>query len=412
MNIYLIVILVILIGEYALSLVVENLNVRSASSSLPDEFVGFYDAEKYKASQNYLKDNTTYKLTKETFFTILILVFILAGGFNAVDQIVRFLRLGPIASGLTFAAILVLISQLLNIPFLAYHTFALEEKYGFNRTTVKTFILDIIKSLFLTALIGGIVFAAVLWFFGWSGKLAWVWCWLAVSVFQLFILFVAPVVIMPLFNKFTPLEEGVLKKAIEEYAASQNFKLKGIFTMDASRRSAKGNAFFMGFGKYRRIALFDTLIEKHTTEELVAVLAHEIGHYKKHHFIKNLVRSILTSGVMFFILSLFINNPGLFAAFRMDNLSIYASLFFFGFLYTPISMLFSIIDNILSRRYEYQADSYSISTYKRPEAFIRGLKKLSVGNLSNLTPHPLKIFLDYSHPPVLKRIEAIRSKRD
>jgi len=216
------------------------------------------------------------------------------------------------------------------------------------------------------------------------------------------------VVILPLFNKFVPLEEGELKQAIERYAAGENFKIKGVFKIDASRRSTKSNAFFTGFGRYRRIALFDTLIAKHSVGELVSVLAHEIGHYKKRHIVKNMGMSVISMGFMFFILSLFINNEGLFAAFKMEETSIYASIVFFGFLYTPISMGFSILSNFLSRRYEYEADAYAVSTYGKADAFITALKKMSVDNLSNLTPHPLKVFLHYSHPPILKRIQAIR----
>jgi STE24 endopeptidase len=271
--------------------------------------------------------------------------------------------------------------------------------------------LDILKSWGLAAVIGGILFSAVLWFFKEAGPWAWAYCWIAVTLFQIFLLFVAPVVIMPIFNKFTSLEDGELKAAIEAYAKSQGFKLKGVFTMDGSKRSTKSNAFFTGFGRFRRIVLFDSLIEKQTTEELVSVLAHEMGHYKKKHILKSIVISILTTGLMFYILSIFINNRELFAAFQMQHTSIYASLFFFGFLYTPIDMILSVFGNILSRRHEYEADDYAITTYQKPQSMITALKKLSVDNLSNLTPHPLKVFLSYSHPPVLERIRAIEGLR-
>jgi STE24 endopeptidase len=221
-------------------------------------------------------------------------------------------------------------------------------------------------------------------------------------------MFVAPVVIMPLFNKFVPLEEGDLKESIEAYARSQKFKLKGIFTMDGSKRSTKTNAFFTGFGRLRRIVLYDTLIEKHSLRELVSILAHEMGHYKKKHILKSIVISVLTTGLMFYILSMFINNQELFAAFKMEQTSIYASLIFFGFLYSPIQMVLSLFGNMLSRKHEYEADEYSVKTYREPVSMILALKKLSVDNLSNLTPHPLKVFLSYSHPPILKRIQAIR----
>jgi len=259
------------------------------------------------------------------------------------------------------------------------------------------------------AAIGGIVFSGILWFFAWAAGLAWLYCWIALTLFQIFLLFIAPVVILPLFNRFAPLEQGELKEKIEQYAAGENFKLKGIFKIDGSRRSTKANAYFTGFGRCKRIALFDTLIAKQTTDELVSVLAHEIGHYKERHVIKQMLISIITTAIMFFILSLFIKNPYLFAAFKMERVSIYASIFFFAFLYTPINMVFEALLNFLSRRHEYQADAYAVSTYKKPQAFIKALKKLTVDNLSNLTPHPLKVFLDYSHPPVLQRIQAIRS---
>lgn len=408
MNIYLIVILTILIGEYLLDIVVEFLNVRAASPDLDEEFSGFYDAEKYKKSQNYLKDNTKFSMVKDTFFTGVVVLFILIGGFNFIDRIARGFNFGLIPTGLVFGGIILIGYEILEIPFAAYRTFVIEGKYGFNKTTPKTFASDLIKSLFLTALIGGGIFALIIWFFNAAGIWAWVYCWLGVGALELLLTFLAPVVIMPLFNKFIPLEEGELKKAIEEYAKKESFKLQGIFKMDASRRSSKSNAFFTGFGRWRRIALFDTLIEKHTTDELVSVLSHEIGHYKKKHVLKHIIFSIITTGVMFFIVSFFINNEGLFSAFKMENMSIYASFVFFGFLYTPISFVFSVLMNIFSRRHEYEADLFASKTYKRPEAFITALKKLSVDNLSNLTPHPVKVFLDYSHPPVLERIKALR----
>lgn len=408
MNVYLALILVIIIGEYLLSLFVEKLNVKNASPVLPEEFKGYYDAAKYKKAQDYLKENTGFKLVKNTILALITLSFILAGGFNFVDGMARAFTLGPVLSGLIFAGILVLAVQLVEIPFSVYHTFVIEEKFGFNKTTPKTFVLDIVKGLFLTALIGGIVFSAVLWFFAKAGTWAWAYCWMGVTVFQLFLVFIAPVTILPLFNKFVPLEDNELKNAIEQFARSQDFKLQGIFKMDGSRRSSKSNAYFTGFGKYRRIVLFDTLIQKHSVSELVSVLAHEIGHYKKRHIVKKMAVSVISAGLMFFILSLFIENPGLFAAFKMEKTSIYASLFFFAFLYTPINMLFSVADNFLSRKYEYEADRYTVLKYKKPQDFIIALKKLSVDNLSNLTPHPLKVFLDYSHPPVLERIRAIK----
>ncbi len=375
---------------------------------MPKEFEDYYDAEKYKKAQNYLKENTRFGIIVDSIITPITVAFILIGGFNYVDQIARGFQISPIPTGLVFAGILMIASQILSIPFSIYSTFVIEEKYGFNLTTAKTFILDILKSWFLTAIIGGIIFAVILWFFDRTGNMAWVYCWIVVVIFQIVLTFFAPVVILPLFNKFYPLEDGELKTSIENYAKSQDFRLKGVFKMDASKRSTKSNAFFTGFGKYRRIVLFDTLIKKHTVDELVSILAHEMGHYKKKHILKSIIISIITTGFMFFILSLFINNEGLFQAFKMENTSIYASLFFFAFLYSPINMFISILSNMLSRKHEYEADAYASETYGKFESMISALKKLTVDNLSNLTPHPLKVFLSYSHPPVLKRIQSLK----
>ena len=409
MNIYLVVILAILIGNYILNLIVELLNLKALKNELPKEFKGFYDSDKYRKSQSYLKDNTGFKLIQSTILILITLGLILSGGFNFVDQMARSFDLGLVPTGLIFTGILFFFFQAVEMPFSIYHTFVIEEKYGFNRTKSKTFILDILKSWLLTMIIGGLLLSLIFWFFIKTGKLAWVFCWLGVSAFELFLLFIAPIVIMPLFNKFVPLEESELKQAIENYAQAQNFKLKGLFKMDGSRRSAKSNAFFTGFGKYRRIVLFDTLIKNHSVDELVSVLAHEMGHYKKKHILKMMILSVFANGLMFFILSFFINNPEIFAAFKMEHLSIHASLLFFSFFYTPINMVLSLGMSFLSRKHEYEADIHAASTYKKPEAFILALKKLSVDNLSNLTPHPLKVFISYSHPPVLDRIKALKT---
>jgi len=411
MNVFLIIILFILIGDYALGLVVDALNVKHLKTDLPGAFSGYYDGEKYRKSQQYLKENTRFELITGSISTPAVIAFILLGGFNWVDQWSRSFHWGPIVTGLIFAAILLFGSQILSLPFSIYGTFVIEEKYGFNKTTPKTFALDILKGWLLAIIIGAPVFSAILWFFEKTGPMAWAYCWGALTAIQVFLMFIAPVVIMPIFNKFVPLEEGELKAAIEDYAKKQGFKMKGVFSMDGSKRSTKANAFFTGFGRFRRIVLFDTLVSKHTTEELVSILAHEMGHYKKKHILKSIIISILSTGLMFYILSIFMNNPALFAAFQMEHISIYAGLFFFGFLYAPIEMILSIFGNMLSRHHEYEADAWAVRTYQRPQSMIAALKKLSVDNLSNLTPHPLKVFLSYSHPPVLERIRAIQGFR-
>ncbi len=404
----LLIVVAILIGAGLLNVMVNWLNVRQLTSRLPAEFEGCYDAARYRTSQDYLRANTWFAMVKTIVFTVLIVAFIMAGGFALVDQAARHFQAGAIATGLIFAAILVVPLFCIQLPFAVYETFVIEERYGFNRMTVGTFVLDLLKSVALVGLLGALALALVLWFFEKAGSLAWVYAWLGLFGFQLFLTFIAPVAIMPLFNKFVPLPPGELRQAIETYAQSQNFQMQGVYTMDGSKRSSKANAMFTGFGRFRRIVLYDTLIQKHTVPELVSVLAHEIGHYQRRHILKFLLISLVSSGLMFFILSLMIRAPVLFHAFGLAKPSVYAGIVFFGLLYTPIDMTLSVFGNWMSRRFEFEADAFAVKTAKQPESMIAALKKLSVDNLSNLTPHPLKVVLDYSHPPVLQRIEAIR----
>ena len=406
---YLIIIIVFLLLSFTISSISDYLNAKNIKENLPDEFVGYYDEEKYKKSQNYLKDRTKFSFISSLTSLIISIVFILIGGFNYVDLFARSFGYGEIVTGLIFVAVLYLLLEIIGIPFSAYNVFVIEEKYGFNKTTIKTFISDIIKNLILTAVIGLPIFAVIVMFFVKYNSLAWIYASITVILFELLITFIAPVFIMPLFNKYIPLEDGELKNELEKYAKEQNFKMKGLYKMDGSKRSTKTNAFFTGFGKFRRIVLFDTLIAKHTTQELVSVLAHEMGHYKKGHIHKMMIMSFANTIIIFFLLSLFIGNEGLFAAFKMQNISVYAALIFFGFLYTPISMFLSVLQNVISRKHEYEADKYSVTTYKNPKAMIEALKKLSVDNLSNLTPHKMKVFMEYSHPTVVDRIKAIRN---
>jgi STE24 endopeptidase len=403
----LIFILALLVFNWLLNLIVETLNVRNVSTEIPAEFQGIYDAEKYAKSQRYLRENTRFGQIQAAVMLPLTIAFILLGGFRWVNGLALAASEHMIVQGLVFGGILILLGQLVGIPFSIYDTFVLEEKYGFNKTTPKTFVLDLLKGLLLTVLLGAPVFALILWIFD-AVSFAWLWAWGALAVIGLFIQFIAPVVILPLFNKFTPLEDGELRSKIEAFAAAQKFKLSGVFKIDGSKRSTKSNAYFTGFGKTKRIALFDTLIEKHTVGELVAVLAHEIGHCKKGHIKKGMVISLASSLLMFFILSLFISKQGLYAAFGIEGTPLYAGFIFFGFLYTPISMILGIAGSILSRKHEFEADAFAAETTQAPGEMISALKKLSVDNLSNLTPHPLKVFLQYSHPPVLERIKALR----
>lgn len=408
MNIYMIIILSALIVDFVVNLVTDSLNLKALDDTLPAEFEGVYDADTYKRSQEYTRVNTKFGFIASSFGLAVILIFWFAGGFNWLDQTVHGWVSHPIWTGLLYIGILVFLKMLLSLPFGIYRIFVIEERFGFNKTTPATFIKDFVKGTLLGIIIGAPLVAGVLFFFDHFETFAWLYCWIAVTIFILALQYIAPTWIMPLFNKFMPLEPGELKDAIIDYAKSVKFALKGIFVMDGSRRSTKSNAFFTGFGKNKRIALFDTLIAKHTVGELVAVLAHEIGHYKKKHIIKNTAISILHAGVMFFLLSIFIKNEGLFEAFFMKQQPIYAGFIFFGMLFSPIEMILSIFMNIFSRKNEYQADKFAVETTSKSDDMVAALKKLSHDNLSNLTPHPFYVFLNYSHPPVLKRIEAMR----
>lgn len=411
MNSWLFFIIMVIVVSYTLEMAVSLLNLRNLSAELPHEFSNVLDQQKYKHSQEYTRQNTRFAIIQSTIATSFILVFLLAGGFNVIDLYARSFGYGEIITGLIFTAILLLLSLLLNLIFSIYSTFVIEERFGFNRTRPVTFALDTLKTIVLGACIGGPLLALILWFFLSADSLAWVYCWLGVFFVTIILQFLAPILILPLFNKFTPLEEGELKESIISYTNKEQFKIRGVFVMDGSRRSTKLNAFFTGFGRFKKIVFFDTLTEALTPQQILGVLAHEMGHYKYNHLIKMLIASFIQTGCMFFLLSLIMNNTGLFEAFAMDNISIYASLVFFGFLYSPVSLLVSILINYLSRKHEYQADRYAAVSTGNAQSLIDGLKILSSANLSNLTPHPLHVFLHYSHPPVLQRIRALQTMK-
>ncbi|HEX4925004.1 MAG TPA: M48 family metallopeptidase [Bdellovibrionales bacterium] len=399
----------IVLTELAFESLVDWLNLKALDPRLPDEFKGYYDEDRYRTSQLYLKERTRFGFIQRGVTAVVLVLAVLLGFFNWADLIARGASESPIVAGLLFVGLLGGASWLAGLPFSLYSTFVIEEKYGFNRTTLKTYAGDQLKGLLLGAILGGLVAAAVFWFFESFGTKAWLWAWLMVTAIQLIMMFLAPVIILPLFNKYTPLASGELKTAIENFAQKENFKLEGIFTMDGSKRSTKANAFFTGFGRFRRIVLFDTLIAKQTVNELVAVLAHEIGHYKRRHIFRQLYLSIAVSGATFFLMGQFLNNEFFFEAFRVQNVSVYASLVFFGIFYSPISRVLSLYGLYLSRKYEFEADDYSVAAFKDAEALVTALKKLSVDNLANLKPHWLKVFVDYTHPPVLERIAALRA---
>ena len=405
---YLIIVLA-LFTEYLLSVTSSLLDIGNIKEFLPKGFESVYDNEKYAKSQAYLREKTWFSIFTGTFSLFLILVVIHLKLFGILDHALRNQFENEIILGLVFFGVIFITQDILSLPFSIYSTFVIEEKFGFNRTNVKTFISDKLKGYLLTITLGTLLMGPLLYFFINFGSNGW---WIAWIIITAFIIAVQPLfihVIAPMFNKFEPLEKGELRDAIENYSKKVSFPIGRIDVMDGSKRSAHSNAYFSGFGKSRRIALFDTLLDKHTTDEIVSVVAHEVGHYKKKHIITGTLLGIIETGIILFLFNLIMNNQDLFSVFGVSNISVYCGLVFFTMLYTPISLVTSIFTTALSRKNEYEADLYSLETTGNPAALINMLKGLAAHNLSHLTPHPLKVFLSYSHPPVVDRISAIES---
>ena len=407
MNIYLWIIVAALLLEFFLDTLSKFLDLNKLSMELPLEFKNYYSQEEYARSQEYLHENTRFSYFTSAFNLVLILLVIFLGVFNILDLWVRDFGFSSIYTGLIFFGVLFFIQDIIGTPFSIYRTFVIEEKYGFNKTSLKTYILDKIKGYFLLIILGGVILSCLLYFFEVYSEWAWLYAWIVISGFLILIQPLFTLFIAPMFNTFTPLEDGDLKNRITDYAEKVNFPISRIDVMDGSRRSSKANAYFSGLGKNKRIALFDTLIEKHSVDELVSIIAHEVGHYKKRHNLKGIVLGVIQAGFMFFLLSLFLNNPQLFSAFNMENISVYASLLFFSLLYSPIDLFISFVSNAISRKQEFEADAFALNTLGTGQYLIEGLKKLTVTNLGNLNPHSLTVWLSYSHPPILKRIHAL-----
>ncbi len=401
---YIIVALIVL--DYIFDRVMDYLNASRWSNKLPDELKGIYDEEKYRRSQEYNRVNMRFGIITSTLSFLLILGMLVFGVFGWLDGWVRSYTEHPVLMALLFFGVLGLVSDFLGTPFDVYGTFVIEEKFGFNRTTPKTYIFDKIKGWILALILGGGVLAVFVWFYNTAGNLFWLYAWIFASAFSLFMAMFYSTLIVPIFNKQTPLEEGELRKAIESFAQKAGFKLDNIFVIDGSKRSSKANAYFSGFGPKKRIVLFDTLIKEHTTEELVAVLAHEIGHYKKKHTLKGIFISVLNTGIMLYLLGLFINRPELSMALGAEEASFHMGILAFALLYAPVSLLLGILGNRISRKYEYEADAFAAGKYD-PEPLQEALKKLSVNHLSNLRPHPAYVYVHYSHPPLLKRLQFL-----
>ncbi len=402
------VILAILILGFILENWLEYLNMKSAENTPPDELKDVYDPERYQKSQEYKRVNTKFSFLTRSFNFLLILAMLFLGGFALVNHIAYSLASAYIIVALLFFGILMFASDILSIPFDLYDTFVIEEKFGFNKTTPGTFIKDKLKGWLIGIILGGGILAIIIWFYQLTGLNFWIWAWILVSFFTVFMSMFYSNLIVPLFNKQTPLPEGELRTEIEEFSSKTGFKLDNIYVIDSSKRSTKSNAYFTGLGSKKRIVLYDTLIDHLKTSEIVAVLAHEIGHYKKKHTLKSMLLSLLQTGLMLFLFSLFLNNPQLSKALGVEEPNFHVSIIAFGILYSPLSMLISYLFNIFSRKNEFEADHFAAKNYGAP-SLISALKRLSSENLSNLTPHPLYVKFHYSHPTLLSRIEAMKN---
>ncbi len=401
------IIIAILVISFVIDQLLDYLNAKHFNDPLPAELQDVFDDTEYQKSQRYKKERYKFGILTATISLIATLLFFLFNGFAFVDGIARSASNNEIVIALIFFGIIMMASDILSTPFSYYSTFVIEENYGFNKTTRKTFFLDKLKGWLMGAIIGGILLGAIIWFYQSTGQHFWLYAWGIITVFTIFMNLFYARLIVPLFNKQTPLEEGSLRSQIERYASKVGFTLDKIFVIDGSKRSTKANAYFSGFGSEKRVTLYDTLIKDLNEEEIVAVLAHEVGHYKRNHIIINLFAAIITTGFTLWLLSLFIGNPLLSKALNVSQPSFHIGLVAFGVLYSPISGITGLLMNYLSRKFEYQADNFAKHTYAAPP-LISGLKKLSKNSLSNLTPHPLYVFAHYSHPTLLQRFRNLR----
>ncbi len=401
------IIVSIIVIEFIWDRILLYLNTTRWSETVPKELEGIYEQEKYAKQQRYSKVNYRFGWLTGIFNLLLVLAMLFVGGFAIVDQWAMGFSENIILRALVFFGIIGLASTALNLPFSIYSTFVIEESFGFNKTTVKTFIGDFIKSLVIGAVLGGGVMALIIWFYSIAGSYFWLYAWGLVTVFMLFITMFYTSLLLPLFNKQTPLENGELKTAIENFCKKVSFKLDNVYVMDGSKRSTKANAFFSGLGSKKRIVLYDTLINDLKTDEIVGVLAHEIGHYKKKHTLWGMITGIIQTGIMLYIFSVFVDSPVLSEALGVSQPVFHIGLIAFGILYSPISGITGLLSTLLSRKNEYEADEFAAKNHNSA-SLINALKTISVNALSNLTPHPLYVFFHYSHPPLLERVRALK----
>jgi STE24 endopeptidase len=376
------------------------------SETLPEKLKGICAEEEYRKTQLYQRENNRLEFWTSLLNLIVIVGVILAGGFAVLDMFARTVSMNMVVVSLVFFGIIGFVSDFINIPFSWFDTFVIEKKYGFNTMTTRTFITDHLKSWFIALIVGVPVLGFITWIYYKTGKNFWLYAWGVITLFSVFINFFYSELIVPLFNKQTPLQDGSLRTAIEIFAQKAGFKLRNIYVIDGSKRSTKANAYFSGFGSKKRIVLYDTLLKDLSEEEIVAVLAHEIGHYKKKHVIMNLAFSVLVTGLMLFLFSLVVDNPNLSEAIGATSTSFHLGLIVFGILYSPLSLIIGMFSNYISRKNEFAADRFAKEKFN-PEILASALKKLSVKNLSNMMPHPAYVFFHYSHPPLLNRLEKL-----
>ena len=401
------ILIVIIILNFFKDSILDYLNSKYFDNEIPNIISDIYDKEKYLKSQEYKKTQYKFNRISSIYSLLILLLFFYFDGFLVLDNYCRSLFDSELIISLSFFGIIYFGNDLLSIPFSIYHTFIIEEKFGFNKTTKKTYIIDKLKSWLLTILFGGGILSFIIFQFESIGQNFWIVAWIFISVLTLLINGLFAQIIVPLFNKQTKLDDGELKSEIEKYSKKVGFNLSNIFVIDGSKRSTKANAYFSGFGKQKRVTLYDTLINKLTKNQIVAVIAHEIGHYKKNHIIFNLLFSIIQSGIMLYILSLLIYMPIFSEALNIENHSFHIALITFSILYTPISEISSLIFNLFSRKFEYEADEYADKTFDG-KYLIEALKVLTKDSLSNLTPHPKYVWWHYSHPTLLERINQLR----
>jgi len=399
-------ILIIPIAGYIAERYLDYLNGKMWSDTLPEKLKGICNEEKYRKTQQYQRDNNNLSLFSSSINLAIILIMIIAGGFIFIDSIARSISTNPVIIALLFFGIIGFASDLINIPFSVCDTFVIEKKYGFNTMTSGTFITDHLKGWLIALFVGVPVLGLITFFYYKTDKNFWLYAWGLVTLFSVFVNFFYSELIVPLFNKQEPLQEGSLRTSIETFSKKTGFKLKNIFIIDGSKRSTKANAYFSGFGPKKRIVLYDTLLKEFSEEEIVAVLAHEIGHYKKKHVLLNLIMSVFITGLMFFLFSLVVNSPLLSQAIGAKSTSFHLGLIVFGILYSPFSLIIGLLTNYISRRNEFAADRFVKENYK-PEILSEALKKLSAKNLSNMMPHPAYVFFHYSHPPLLRRLAEL-----